>query len=178
MKSHALICHPRTPSAAVKGVRADMGVTADEQIRLRFVVVGSGRLVLPPRVQPSRASGLWQSTCFELFVNRPGDHAYCELNFSPSLQWAACAFKAYRSGMREMPMARPPRIDTAMSGDGFQLDACVEVAGFRGAELSAALCAVIEEQDGTKSYWALDHWAAEPDFHDPAGFVACIARMP
>ena len=34
------------------------------------------------------------------------------------------------------------------------------------------LCAVIEEKDGTKSYWALAHPPGDkPDFHDPACFA-------
>ena len=35
------------------------------------------------------------------------------------------------------------------------------------------LSAVLEEQDGTKSYWALGHPNGDkPDFHDPACFAA------
>ena len=32
--------------------------------------------------------------------------------------------------------------------------------------------AVLEEKDGTKSYWALAHAADKPDFHHPDCFVA------
>ena len=35
------------------------------------------------------------------------------------------------------------------------------------------LSAILEEQDGTKSYWALAHPEGDkPDFHDPACFAA------
>jgi len=37
------------------------------------------------------------------------------------------------------------------------------------------LSAVLEEQDGAKSYWALAHTSPAPDFHDPGCF---IARLP
>jgi hypothetical protein len=38
------------------------------------------------------------------------------------------------------------------------------------------LSAVLEEKDGTKSYWALAHPADEkPDFHAPDCFVARLA---
>lgn len=40
----------------------------------------------------------------------------------------------------------------------------------RGAA-KIGLSAVIEETDGTKSYWALAHPDGPPDFHDPACFV-------
>ena len=38
------------------------------------------------------------------------------------------------------------------------------------------LSAIIEETDGTKSYWALAHPPGEePDFHDPACFALELA---
>ena len=37
------------------------------------------------------------------------------------------------------------------------------------------VCAVLEEQGGTKSYWAMAHPDAEPDFHAPACFAAELA---
>jgi hypothetical protein len=37
------------------------------------------------------------------------------------------------------------------------------------------LSAVIEEQDGTISYWALRHAAGKPDFHHPDGFAMELA---
>ena len=36
------------------------------------------------------------------------------------------------------------------------------------------LAAVIEEQSGAKSYWAIAHPADKPDFHDPACFAATL----
>ena len=44
------------------------------------------------------------------------------------------------------------------------------------ADASAAgLSAVIEEKDGTKSYWALAHGGGAPDFHAPACFALPLA---
>lgn len=37
--------------------------------------------------------------------------------------------------------------------------------------LQIGLSAVIEEMDGTKSYWALAHPAGKPDFHHPDCFT-------
>jgi len=42
----------------------------------------------------------------------------------------------------------------------------------------AGVSAVIEEADGTKSYWALAHPGDEPDFHDEAGFVLELPASP
>ena len=41
-----------------------------------------------------------------------------------------------------------------------------------GAKL--ALSAVIEELDGTKSYWALAHPPGKPDFHHPDCFALTL----
>jgi len=42
----------------------------------------------------------------------------------------------------------------------------------RGSKL--ALSAVIEEIDGTKSYWALAHPPGKPDFHHPDCFTLTL----
>ena len=44
-------------------------------------------------------------------------------------------------------------------------------------ELPSAMnvTAVIEEAGGAKSYWAVAHPEAKPDFHDPACFAAELA---
>ena len=44
-----------------------------------------------------------------------------------------------------------------------------------GQQWALGLSAVLEEKDGTKSYWALAHAADKPDFHDAGCFVA---RLP
>jgi hypothetical protein len=43
---------------------------------------------------------------------------------------------------------------------------------------AANFTAVIEEQGGVKSFWALSHPDAKPDFHDPACFTAELAPPP
>ena len=51
-------------------------------------------------------------------------------------------------------------------------DAAVPRISFPDPPASVGLCAVIEEEGGVKSYWALRHGDGEPDFHDPACFTA------
>ncbi len=41
-----------------------------------------------------------------------------------------------------------------------------------------ALSAVIEETDGTKSYWALRHPPGAPDFHHPDCFALTLEAPP
>jgi hypothetical protein len=128
------------------------------------------RFAVPKTDQPSRRDELWKSTCFEAFVQAEGGDAYREYNFAPSCDWAAYEFTGRREGMAEAPLANPPyiRIEDNLTwwtlGATFALEA--------GRHWALGLCAVVEEADGTKSYWALAHNGDRPDFHDPACFTA------
>ncbi|MES2754401.1 MAG: DOMON-like domain-containing protein [Pseudomonadota bacterium] len=111
---------------------------------------------------PGRADGLWQHTCFEAFIAGAGT-GYLEFNFAPSGAWAAYVFDDYRAGIRNADVV--PRV-TWIDG---KLAAQVDVA--TAGDWQVNLSAIIEETDGTKSYWALAHPDGPPDFHDPACFV-------
>lgn len=136
------------------------------------------RLHLPTRSEPCRAEGLWKHTCFEAFILRDAGPGYCELNFSPSGQWAAYSFDRYREGMTDVPMSVAPDIRLQATSGHLSLDARIESRTLwpvdelsHPAKLRIALAAVIEDRAGHLSYWALKHAPARPDFHDPAGFI-------
>jgi hypothetical protein len=141
-----------------------MGVGADRTV-FTYVVEGDVPRI-PPATAPTRADELWKTTCFELFVNSQGGEGYFEFNFSPSTQWAAYSFTGYRDGMADLPIASP-LIEPVEDGTR----AWVDLSGLPRGPWRASLSAVIEETDGTKSYWALAHPAEKPDFHHPDCFV-------
>jgi len=100
---------------------------------------------------------------------------YVEINLSPSFRWAAYEFDGYREGMRNLELAFAPEITITPETPGhFWLDTDLDLthAGSGGARMNVT--AVIEENDGTKSYWALAHPAGPPDFHNPDCFVARV----
>ncbi|TZG25242.1 DOMON-like domain-containing protein [Sphingomonas montanisoli] len=133
---------------------------------LTYRVIGA-RPMRPEWAVAERADGLWQTTCFEAFI-RPGDgHSYFEFNFSPSTRWAAYAFDRYREGMRNLALPVEPFIER--TDDGVEVDLDLSVIPYLPCVMSVS--AIIEEKDGTKSYWALAHPPGKPDFHDPACFV-------
>lgn len=163
METYSLICHPDTPASVVTGVRVEW-IGAGE---LRWVVEGAGALVVPaPVEQPERTDGLWQTTCCEMFLK--GSEGYREINLSPSGHWAAYGFDGYRSGMAPVPFVAP--VIEAVPGETFTLTARLSPDVTRGAT-HASLTAVIEEQGGHKSYWALAHPEGKPDFHSPSCFI-------
>lgn len=164
---HILIPHPDFPPATVTRVEAEIEGTATGRLALRYHVFGAAP-ALPARAAPARCDGLWKTTCFELFLRGEGP-GYVEFNFSPSCEWAAYAFEAYRSGMRDLPVEVPPRIDGGeVGGTEYSLQTEIDLPWH--ADL-ASITAVIEETDGTRSFWALAHPPGKPDFHDPACFV-------
>jgi hypothetical protein len=171
----ALACHPETPSQPVSTIRARVSQSHKGGIAITYFIEGQiSRLCLPGRSAPSRVDGLWQHTCFEAFVAIKGAPAYREFNFAPSGQWAAYAFQGYRDGGL-LPQAPDPQITRRASGNCFELDALIQEASLPplpvNARLLLALSAVIEEQDGVISYWALKHPPGRPDFHHASAFV-------
>jgi len=171
-----IVCHPATPASVVRRIDVGVGMQHDGALRLRYFLDGEiDRIALPPRGVGRRAERLWQHTCFEAFVARSDARAYCELNFSPSEEWAAFGFSAYREGMSPISLQRDPAIAVSVSEDRLALEAIVGpeiLLALPGmSSLKLGLSAVIEETNGRLSYWALVHPAERPDFHHRDGFV-------
>lgn len=168
-----LIPHPDTPAQAIKRVSVEIGPVSGQQVRLRYEVGGDiDQLAVTAPADPERTDGLWQRTCFEAFARMAGAAGYDEFNFAPSTQWAVYRFDGHRSGMRK-PDVLAPRVEGGVEGDDYVLHAAFDLPGDGPWHL--ALTAVIEELDGTKSYWALRHPAGKPDFHHADGFVLELA---
>ena len=198
--------HPASRPDAIQTVSC--GISWESSGRWVFdFIVGQPpeALLLPAAAAPSRADDLWRSTCFELFLRRPGAEGYFEFNFSPSGQWAAYAFDGYRAGQRNLEIAPilitgPVPGQAAMAWEAHLLRQGHDAGFARSLAGSfeqpagpvaqfalsvtfedpawdaegpwlAGLSAVIDEAHGAKSWWALAHPSAKPDFHHPDSFV-------
>jgi hypothetical protein len=162
----ALKPHPSTPSRAVSAVEVEIGRVSAGQVRFRYVVTGEiASLVLPAPSAPGRMDGLWKRTCFEAFATH--NQGYREFNFSPSTEWSAYDFESYRAGMGHADVLAP-RIEGRVGQSHYELHVAFDLPGSGPWRL--ALAAVIEEDDGAKSYWALAHPPGKPDFHHACGF--------
>lgn len=164
-----LISHPDTPPSAVRAVTAELLPNG-----IAYAVDGVDALKLPGHERPRRTDGLWQTTCFELFLKSKGAEPYLEFNFSPSTQWAAYAFDGYRQEMRNLPLSAAPVIVRA----GNRWTVTLSLAAVAEGPQLASVTAVIEEVDGTLSYWALAHPPGKPDFHHPDCFVLELPAPP
>jgi hypothetical protein len=164
--THRLIPHPDTPPRGIERVDVRW-FEAAERLILRYQVTGVDALCVPAFGGKGRGDELWQTTCFELFLRDA--EGYREFNFSPSERWAAYRFGGYRDGRSDTEL-EAPEIGPSAGEHLFILTASLNARIVAGAT-AAGLAAVIEEKDGTKSYWALAHAAGQPDFHDPACFA-------
>ena len=166
---YSLLPHPAMPPRSVSSVRCAVRREGDVLGLTYTVAAAPDALRLPASAPPVRADGLWQTTCLECFV-ADADAAYREFNFAPSGQWAAYRFTARREGMAPLAMPQPPVIQR--TGREGETTVSVTLPDVGTGPLRLGITAVIEETDGTKSYWALRHGGDAPDFHDPDCFVA------
>lgn len=171
----ALIPHPAAPAPGVYDLVCRL-MRIPGGLAVNYRLTGDlDRLRVPaPREAPGCADGLWRHTCFELFVAPRETPDYLELNFSPSGEWAAYAFARYRKRV-PLDVEAAPRVAVEHAPGVLVLDAAVPLdrlaPRYAAAPLRLGLAAVIEDRDGSLSYWALRHPAARPDFHHPDAFV-------
>jgi hypothetical protein len=174
-----LLPHPATPPsepafkvwASVDHI-ASFGATAT--INIWFGIgAPADRFVIPQPAEPARADELWKATCFEAFLRQDGEAGYREWNFAPSGQWAAYDFTGYRAGMAKAEVGAAPYIRLEDNLTWWTLGATI--AADAEPDWRLGLSAVIEEKDGSKSYWALAHAPDKPDFHHPDCFAARLA---
>ena len=185
-----LVCHPATPCAHALQLSVSLamagGVTGSEPsagLLLRYALTGDvPALSVPAPATPGAADGLWQHTCFEAFVAVPGEPAYREFNFSPSGQWAAYRFFDERvrdatAETAQLPVT--PQMDLAVQAHALVLQVWLPSSALPptlpGEALQLGLSAVLEDQRGQLSYWALQHPAERPDFHHRGGMALSLA---
>lgn len=175
----ALKPHPASPPRAITGVTAQAHRNGDD-LTVSWRAAGDlDLLLLPEQAAPRRADGLWRHTCFELFLRPGAGDRYFEFNFSPSGEWAAYSFDGYRDGMTMAPGPRVQSHRTKFNEGAYHAWASFSLSEFpelSGVDWRMAITAILEERDGTKSYWADYHPPEAPDFHDPAGFTLKLPR--
>ncbi len=133
----------------------------------------AARFVIPEPAETERADELWKTTCFEAFLRPLGQEQL------PRVEFCAVGCSG-RLTISPQPVPAWPRAKRPIRISGVEdnltwwaLGAAIAVPADTNWELG--LSAVLEEKDGTKSYWALAHTGDKPDFHDPGCFVA---RLP
>jgi hypothetical protein len=175
LETHRLIPHPDAPPLGVRNIEARVVAVDENWLRLRWRIEGAEQVVFPSFAGKGRAEGLWRTTCFEFFLRTPANDGYTELNLSPSERWAAYDFTSYRAGMSERPLPHEPTCTVRIGQSMATFDAAVPIAGLPPRPWRYGLSAVIEEEGGVLSYWAIVHPQGKPDFHSPACFAGEVA---
>jgi hypothetical protein len=168
--------HPESRGGKVLGVGVRARREPGGTLAITYSIEGDiARLRLPAAKTPQFAERLWQHTCCECFVALEDAPGYHEFNFAPSGEWAAYAFKKYRDGAPLIDDALNPRIGVRKDAGKLEVDASISLgrlsAMHASARQSLALSAVIEDEDGMLSYWALKHPPGKPDFHHRDAFA-------
>jgi len=171
---HPLSPHPASPPVPVRALSFS-AVRDGGHLVFSYRLAGDlDALALPEPRESARKDELWRHTCFETFVGRLGSSAYAEYNFSPSGEWAAYDFSAYRADMQPHTLGGTPVFGTRIEGDTLELSGTLDLRWLtrsRGGATRLGVTAVIEDRSGTLSYWALTHPVAKPDFHHADSFV-------
>lgn len=116
-----------------------------------------------------RADGLWNDTCFELFLRPKDKKSYYEFNFSLKPAWNEYFFESYRHP--QPPKQSHDILLKKIQWDGQFLK--IELDGFNPDEkFEISLTAVLKEGSGAIRYMALKHAGAEPDFHHSDSFMS------
>lgn len=184
--STPLLPHPTHAVADLPDSRLTLAASCirhlGDGLQLCYTLRGNlARLRLPAPQPPGFTEHLWQHTCFEAFIRPVGGTVYREFNFSPSGQWAIYDFSAYRERLAQPLPAAAPLIGLEMpDAETLHLGVTLPAAllpmpadDHPACQLS--LAAVLEDTEGTCSYWAIHHAGERPDFHHPETFILCLA---
>jgi hypothetical protein len=157
--------------SVVQGLDVHVGYMAGEALELQYTLRADlARLRIPGPKPASRTDELWRHTCFEAFLHARAGTGYHEVNASPSTEWALYSFDDYRHGMTPANVSTPPAIHVTRSARELVVDVRIDLKVLPPSR-ALALAAVIEDESGSLSYWALKHPAAKPDFHHAGGFA-------
>ena len=128
----------------------------------------------------SQKDELWKTTCFEIFLSRPGDLSYFEFNFSPTGDFAVYTFDDYRSDMQPLKQLVQPKFKFERGSDFYRITGAIGDAHddprfkllLAEPKLEASMTAVIKPLpgQGETTFWALSHAGKKADFHLRSSF--------
>lgn len=173
---HQLI--PFEPLDIELSISVNLAWQADKII-IDFELIGDlNRLDLAEvTTEKNRVIGLWESTCFELFIKAIDSDEYLEFNFSPSGDWNCFYFTHYRSELTQYTAISSSDIEISVHQrqGQYQQNIQINTAQFpsclqQAEQSKIGLNAVLKTGDSL-SYWALYHPRYQADFHDELGFI-------
>ena len=167
---------PNVPEITITGTIARQNGV----LTLHYSLAGNIADIFLPSLSahPGRKDGLWQTTCFELFLAVKDQPGYWEFNMSPSGDWNVYRMDAYRRiGFREETSIQRLPFEVRKTAGTFTLDLAVDLTRILHIDqrLEVGVTAVIQTRDGSATYWALNHPASQADFHRRESFTLALA---
>ena len=156
-------------------IRLEASATRTESsIKLAYKIDDPKNLMALPKAfianenNISREDGLWNDTCFEMFLRPNGSSSYYEFNFSLKPASNEYFFDSYRQ-------PQPPRRSNDFLLNKYQWDGqnlVIEISGTNIPDnFAMSLTAVLKEKTGATHYLAVKHAGQEADFHHTDSFV-------
>ncbi len=134
-------------------------------------------ILLPkPLPIPRRVIGLWESTCFEMFIKNTKADEYFEFNLTSAYNWNLFHFPSNKSRLKEYIEVSNLGVSAVSKENSFCLSFWIALDKFPPnfwdqENMNIGLTAVIEEKTGFLSYWALTHKDNKPNFHHKDSFI-------
>ena len=173
-----LVRHADSVETETTEILANCYYQAANTLSLSFTVRSRiENIILPDRRNGNRVDRLWETTCFELFIQRNDATAYSEINLSPSTDWAIFQLDGYRKNRRDDLDAAISGTKVQLSNDRLSISTRITLPLFtRSAceDYRIGLASIIEDRTGAKSFWALTHPPGAPDFHHADCFIGAI----
>ncbi len=154
-------------------------IRRSNRLSITFQLLGALQEILIPAREEmdARRSGLWEETCFELFLAPENSEQYWEFNLSPAGHWNVFRFSGYRQSMQEETAFTSLPFMVQNTGDTLLLTLEFDTGMIlKGCSLEAGVSAVIKTRGGQGSFWSLAHHSVRPDFHARDCFIIRLPR--
>ncbi len=155
-------------------LNCDIEREADSLVVTYNLLGNMAKIMIPEESsKPERKKGLWEETCFELFIAAQCSSQYREINISPIGNWNIFRFSDYRQGMEEDSAYSSLPAIISTQKDSLTLSLRIDLSRMvcEGQSINVAISAVVKSVGGDNSYYALKHTGHRADFHKRENFV-------
>jgi hypothetical protein len=173
-----------TPAALTQdiSITADLTLMSANTAEICFKWIDpKHEIVMPAPKHAGRVVGLWESTCFEAFIqpspeNQPqfvqnltAPVRYYETNFSFDKSWNVFGFTDYRTPTTPTELVEAKILSFDVQSN--QMKTVLQVDGADWRKVSISLCAVVVTRSYGKSYWSFKHADDKANFHHFDSFI-------
>jgi hypothetical protein len=159
-------------------IQLDVDLKAEGPIlKLQFEISNNVDSVLLPEManDPKRVIGLWESTCFEIFIKNPLSDSYYEFNFSPEGHWNCFYFNNPKEKLKECTNVAFPVSAVTIAPEHYRFSIEINTESLKegfwsSKEMEFGLTTIIEDEKNNLSFWAIEHHDEAPNFHNFSSF--------